>query len=318
MSLIFDALQRAEGERSGDELTAVTELLQRIENQTLATKNTETTDSSAADADAVQGHRATSGNTATVSAPENSTVTEQGVARDRDEVLARFSTIPLSLPPTSQLVCAVNNESLPAEKFRFLGVRLRHLRRTRTLNKVLVTSTIPHEGKTTVAANLAYTLARNGRQKVLLLEGDVRRPALTHMFNQSHLLGLCDYLQGDSSELANIYRFEDTSLWFLPAGKVTGNPLEVLQSGGLPPLMDRLSTLFDWVIVDSPPVLPLADTSVWMRIADGVLLVARQGTTEKKYLKEGLEALDQKKLIGAVLNSSENAAQNEHYYYYRT
>ena len=78
--------------------------------------------------------------------------------------------------------------------------------------------------------------------------------------------------------------------------------------------MDELTAWFDWIVIDSPPVLPLADTSVWMRLANGILLVTRQGTTRKRALLKGMEALEQKKLIGALVNGSESAANN--YYYY--
>jgi Mrp family chromosome partitioning ATPase len=82
--------------------------------------------------------------------------------------------------------------------------------------------------------------------------------------------------------------------------------------------MDQLTDWFDWIIIDSPPVLPLADTSVWTRLADGILLVTRQGTTEKQQLQRGLEALEPKKLIGALLNCSRNTAHSDYYYHYRS
>ena len=78
--------------------------------------------------------------------------------------------------------------------------------------------------------------------------------------------------------------------------------------------MEELVASFDWIVIDSPPVIPLADTSVWMRLADGIILVARQGITEKKQLQRGLEAIDSQKLIGALLNCSQNSAHS-HYYY---
>ena len=78
--------------------------------------------------------------------------------------------------------------------------------------------------------------------------------------------------------------------------------------------MDQLAAWFDWIVIDSPPVLPLADTSVWMRLADGVLLATRQGITEKRQLVRGLEAVEPKKLIGALVNSSNNAAAGDYYY----
>ena len=92
------------------------------------------------------------------------------------------------------------------------------------------------------------------------------------------------------------------------------NPLEVLQSNKLNALMAQLTDWFDSVIIDSPPVLPLADTSVWMRLADGIILVARQGVTEKKQLQRGLEAIEPQKLVGALLNCSKNQTLS-HYYY---
>jgi len=129
--------------------------------------------------------------------------------------------------------------------------------------------------------------------------------------------GLCEWLEGNDTSMTNIYRLEGPDLWILPAGNPSGNPLELLQSGRLSNLMDQLAGLFDWIVIDSPPVLPLADTSVWSRLADGIILVARQGTTEKRQLQRGLEAIDNQKLIGALLNCSHNSAASEHYYYYR-
>ncbi|HEX3436015.1 MAG TPA: CpsD/CapB family tyrosine-protein kinase [Pseudacidobacterium sp.] len=222
----------------------------------------------------------------------------------------------LKVSPKRQLVSLTDGESLTAEKFRFLGVRLRHLRREQPLQKVLITSTIPHEGKSMVAANLACTLARKKQQKTLLLEGDVRRPSLSQIFGLDRLPGLCEWLQSDHAQLKNIYHLEGPDLWFLPAGSITSNPLELLQSGRLSVLINQLNTLFDWIIIDSPPILPLADTSVWSRFADGILLVARNGSTRKRQLQRGLEALDSKKLIGALLNSSHNSPASEHYHYY--
>jgi Mrp family chromosome partitioning ATPase len=88
----------------------------------------------------------------------------------------------------------------------------------------------------------------------------------------------------------------------------------VLQSVKLNALMSQLADWFECIVIDSPPVLPLADTSVWMRLADGIVLVARQGITEKKQLQRGLEAIEPQKLVGALLNCSKNQAHS-HYYY---
>ena len=91
-------------------------------------------------------------------------------------------------------------------------------------------------------------------------------------------------------------------------------PLELLQSARLSVMLDQLSGWFDWIIIDSPPVMPLADTSIWMRLADGILMVVRQGVTEKRQLERGLEAIDSKKLIGSLLNGSRRRTEADYYY----
>jgi Mrp family chromosome partitioning ATPase len=165
-----------------------------------------------------------------------------------------------------------------------------------------------------VAANLACTLALHTQQKVLLLEGDIRRPTQSKVFGIPRKPGICEWLNSEQSLIKSLYRLEGAGIWIFPAGNGTGNSLELLQSGAATPMMEKLTNWFDWVIIDSPPVLPLADTSVWTNLADGILLVARQGITHKRQLKRGLEALGPQKLIGALLNSAKNAEHADYYY----
>jgi capsular exopolysaccharide synthesis family protein len=204
-------------------------------------------------------------------------------------------------------------DSLAAEKFRFLGVRLRQLQQGRTLKKVLVTSTIPEEGKSLVSANLAGVLAQR-KQKVLLIEGDMRRPTLAQQFGLGRLGGLAEWLQSGLHAPSNIYRLGTPGFWLMPAGDPPANPLELMQSGRLSLLMGQLANVFDWIIVDSPPLLPLADTTVWARLTDGTLLVAREGRTEKATLLRGLEILKKSDLLGVVLNGCSQSDKN---YYQR-
>jgi capsular exopolysaccharide synthesis family protein len=228
----------------------------------------------------------------------------------------QFPSVRISTPQESRLVALTGKEGLAAEKFRFLAVRLRQMQQSRSLKKLLITSTIPEEGKSMVSANLAITLARKKRQKVLILDGDLRRPMMARHFGLSHLAGLGEWLQSDPGTMRNIYYLEELGLWFMPAGRPPENPLELMQSGRLADLLEQLCKCFDWIVIDSPPVLPLADTSVWSRFADGVLLVAREGKTEKKQLQRGLEDLDQSKLLGLVLNSCSTADHSNYYQRY--
>jgi len=233
--------------------------------------------------------------------------------KPQSEVLAEFPTLHVNVEPSSRLVCVTEPQSLAAEKFRFLGVRLRQLQKTRTLKKLLVTSTIPEEGKSLVSANLAAVLARR-RQKVLLIDGDLRRPVLAEQFGLGRLAGVAEWLQGDRRKLTNIYHLEGLDFWLLPAGDPPVNPLELMSSVALSELMEKVSEFFDWIIVDSPPLLPLADTTVWARVTDGTLLVSRVGKTEKIQLLRGLDAVKKSDLIGVVLNSCADVGRD---YYQR-
>jgi capsular exopolysaccharide synthesis family protein len=319
MSQIFDALQRSEAERSGvvlSPLSGATELLQRAELQAASKWEAALL---ASNPDAKEGpERETSLDLQRVSsvpaAPEALAAGKQPQAGEHREIFGEIQSLQVSLPKEHRLVCLSDGGSPAGEAYRLLGVRLQHLRRDRSLKKVLITSTIPQEGKSTVAANLACTLASRTGQRILLLEGDLRRPSLSQMFGLGRNPGICEQLQGERSLTASIYYLEGAGLWFWPAGTAPNNPLELLQSGRLSTLMDQLNEWFDWIIIDSPPVLPLADTSVWMRLADGVLLITRQGTTEKRQLMRGLEAIETKKLIGALLNGSKTLP-NSYYYY---
>jgi capsular exopolysaccharide synthesis family protein len=319
MSQIFDGLQRSEAERSGADVSALpgaTELLQRAERRAASKWETGVLSEQPAATKTVERDRSLDplAVVPTATASHAPTAVESSSPEERLDPFGQFQSLQVSPAPQNRLVCLTDSGNPAAEAFRLLGVRLRDLRRGRSLKNVLITSTIPQEGKSMVAANLACSLAQSAQQRVLLLEGDLRRPSLSQMFGLERNPGLSEWLQGKRSLTSSIYHLEGPGLWILPSGSALSDALELLQSGRLSALMDQLTAWFDWIIVDSPPVLPLADTSVWMRLADGILLITRQGTTEKRQLQRGLEALDPKKLIGGVLNSSKHSSDN--YYYY--
>jgi capsular exopolysaccharide synthesis family protein len=224
-------------------------------------------------------------------------------------------TVRMSPKPENRLVALTHPESLGAEKFRFLAVKLRQFQSNRGIKKLLVTSTIPEEGKSLVSASLAITLARR-QPKVLLLEGDLRRPTLSKVFGIPRCPGLAEYLQSAESRIPAIYRVEPSGFYLFPAGAPPENPLELLQLAKLTDLLERLARWFDWIVIDSPPILPLADTTIWSKNADAALLVAREGQTEKNHLRRGLEALGTSKILGVVLNSCSTAETSKYYYRY--
>jgi capsular exopolysaccharide synthesis family protein len=324
MSRIFDALQRSGTEQSGieypDLVSIVTEVFEAPREQRpiaeAATLEPVTAPPAILQPISVQPIpvQPISVQAAPVQAATVQTTTTEPFTKEvTGDGPVDFPSLEVSVLPSSRLVFLNEPDSLAAEKFRFLGVRLRQLQQSRPLKKVLVTSTIPEEGKSTVSANLAGVLARR-KQSVLLIEGDLRRPTLAQQFGLGRLAGLGEWLQGGRQTVSNVYRLEGPDFWFMPAGNPPENPLELLQSGRLSYLMGQLVDLFDWIIVDSPPLLPLADTTVWSRVTDGTLLVAREGKSEKKQLQRGLEALKKSDLLGVVLNG---CAHPDHKSYYQ-
>ncbi len=319
MSRIFDALQRSGTEQSGieypDLVSVVTEVFEApreqrplAESATILEPPVQPTPVQPVFVQPVAVQPP-----AAQPAVVQTTTTEPFTKEVRGDGPVDFPSLEVSVTPSSKLVFLTEPDSLAAEKFRFLGVRLRQLQQHRPLKKVLVTSTIPEEGKSTVSANLAGVLARR-KQSVLLIEGDLRRPSLAQQFGLGRLAGLGEWLQSGRQTVTNVYRLNGPDFWFMPAGNPPENPLELLQSGRLSALMGQLANLFDWIIVDSPPLLPLADTTVWTRVTDGTLLVAREGKSEKAQLQRGLEALKKSDLLGVVLNG---CAHPDHKSYYQ-
>jgi capsular exopolysaccharide synthesis family protein len=296
MSRLFEALQRSEAERSGSPLpqvpSAATELLQAAEAGELQT------------AEAAELPAGGMSPLLASNAAATTTVLEG---------LRSLQPFPAA---DGRLVSITQQDGLGAEKFRLLGVRLRNMRATRQLKRILVTSTIPEEGKSVVADNLALVLARGGRTKTVLVEGDLRRPTLANRFGLGKLPGLVDALAGNKTLNEVIYQLEPSGLCCIPAGHPPENPLELMQSGRAAAALTALSQFFEWIIVDSPPVLPLADTILWSKLVDGVVLVAREGKTEKRQLQKGLELLDRSRLLGVVLNASSSTDHKNYYQRY--
>jgi capsular exopolysaccharide synthesis family protein len=214
----------------------------------------------------------------------------------------------------SRLVCLTDQGSLAAEKFRVLGLKLRHLRERRKLKRIVVTGTAPEEGKSLVAANLALNQSRSKVLKTLLIDGDLRRPTVASRFGFARSLpGLSECLRGEQELSEVVYKLNGSGLWFLPAGHTPENPLELMQGGRLPELLERLGKFFEWIIIDTPPVVPVADTTFWMKQADGVLMVIREGVSEKKVVERALESFDRSVLLGVVVNSC-GRCEHENYY----
>ena len=140
---------------------------------------------------------------------------------------------------------------------------------------------------------------------MLLLEGDLHRPTLAGLLGLNDLRGLSHWWSEQASDIAHfLCRLDEMPLWFLSAGTAHEQPSHILQSTRFAEAFNRLAGWFDWIVVDSTPMLPVADANLWSRLVDGTLLVVREGVASVKALQKGLESLDNLKLIGTVLNEA--------------
>ena len=202
-----------------------------------------------------------------------------------------------------------------AEKFRTLRSRLHQIAATRPLKRVLVTSSLPQEGKTFIASNLAQSIIRQEEKKVLLIDGDLRASRLHLTVGTAGTPGLTDYLRGEADEGQVIQIGNQDNLCFIPGGSGVPNPSELLNCQKMKVLLDRLTPMFDWVIIDSPPAIAVHDASILADMCDGVLFVVRAGETDFEVAQKAAGEFDEKRLLGVVLNRVDKSQMHGDYYY---
>jgi capsular exopolysaccharide synthesis family protein len=228
------------------------------------------------------------------------------------------SSFAMSEAPDRRLVAKGDNRSLGAEKLRILSARLRYTQQQRpSFKKLLITSAVRGEGKSLVSANLGITFALQ-RQRTLLIDGDLHRPSLSTLLGTGERRGLSDWWQQQEDITRFLCRVEGLPLWLLPAGSLLDQPLTMLQSPEISQLIGRMSAWFDWIVIDSSPCAPLADSATWATMVDGLLMVARRGRTPKKLLEKALESLEKSKVLGIVLNDATTDEQRYYRDYYQT
>jgi|HubBroStandDraft_6_1064221.scaffolds.fasta_scaffold65187_2 protein-tyrosine kinase len=234
-----------------------------------------------------------------------------------DELRRRCTRGNWNFDPESMIFCE-QSFSPCAEQFRVLRTRLYRLRQDWPLRSLLVTSTTPNEGKTFVTLNLAQAIASQHKRYVLIIDADLRCSRLHVPMGAPSSPGLADFLRGDADEFSIIQTDAHSNLFFIPAGEPASNPAELLSSMRMRELLDRLGPMFDWVILDAPPVLPVSDAGVLAGVCDGVLFVVRAGATAFDLAQLACQEFRAKNLVGIVLNQVEErvAAAYGAYSYY--
>jgi protein-tyrosine kinase len=190
-----------------------------------------------------------------------------------------------------------------SEQFRTLRSRLYQMRSSQQLRTLLVTSSVPAEGKTFVTNNLAQAIVRQPDRRALIIDADLRCSRLHVPLGAPASPGLTDYLKGEVDELAIIQHGLEGNLCFIPGGNAVTNPSELLSNGRMKVLLDRVMPVFDWVILDSAPLLPVADSSLLADLVDGALLVVRAGQTPVETAQRACQELQGRNIVGVVLNA---------------
>jgi protein-tyrosine kinase len=202
-----------------------------------------------------------------------------------------------------------------AEQFRTLRSRLYQVRSNQALRTVLVTSSVPAEGKTFVTTNLAQAIVRQPDRRVLMIDADLRCARLHVPLGAPSGPGLTEYLLGEADEAQVIQHAQEGNLCLIPGGRTVANPSELLSNGRMKRLLDRITPVFDWVILDSPPCLPIADASILADVCDGILLVVRAGSTPSEVAQRACQELQGRNLVGVVLNGLDPEHMHGSYYY---
>jgi capsular exopolysaccharide synthesis family protein len=296
MSRIHEALKKAEQERAAVQPVDVVAVLQREGETAPGRGNGASTISSAVVSQA-----------ATV-------VSRPGDSLRFADLRARCAHPQWHLDPNMNVFLNSGMGAHASEQFRTLRSRLYQLRGDQPLRTLLVTSSFPTEGKTFVTNNLAQAIVHQLDRRVLLVDADLRRPRLHLPLGAPFAPGLTDYLAGKAEESAIIQHGQEGNLCFIAGGNEVTNPSELLSNGRLKTLLDHIAPVFDWVLVDSPPCLLVADASVLADICDGVLLVVRAGSTPSEAAQRTCQELQGRRILGVVLNAVEETHAYGAYY----
>jgi capsular exopolysaccharide synthesis family protein len=202
------------------------------------------------------------------------------------------------------------------EQYRRLAAILHHTQEARGIRRVLIASALAEEGKTLTAINLALTLSQSYGRRVLLVDADMRRPGVSHLFRLPASGGLSEALYNPVPQKLNLVKLSD-KLSVLPAGHALRDPMAGLSSPMLAAILEEAGEAFDWVIIDSPPVAVMSDAKLLAATADAAILVIAAGRTPFAALHRAAEALGRDRILGVVLNrvSESIAAPGEYYYY---
>src|ERR1017187_1094048 len=233
-----------------------------------------------------------------------------------ETLLARCPQTDWHPDPLTMLFFEEDDKRLGTEEFRTLRSRLYQIREKMPLKRLLITSALPKEGKSFVAANLAQVMVRQHGRRALIVDADLRNPGMHRHLGAAQSPGLAEYLLGECDEFAALQRGPMENLFFMPAGRIAGSAPELLSNGRLKLLLQRVEPLFDWIILDTSPVIPVSDATLVATACDGILMVVRSNVTPSNLARRAREEFPDKLLLGVVLNGIPAGELEQSKYYY--
>jgi protein-tyrosine kinase len=240
-----------------------------------------------------------------------------GLQVDWRNFLSRCKVIPFHPAPEAHLIDIERPHEIPGEEFRSLRTRLNHMQSQQDLHTIVVTSASPAEGKTFSAINLALAQAQL-ESPVLLADFDLRRPVVHTMFQCDKSPGFSDFLLAERPLEECVRRIEGTNLYFMPAGTQVKNPLELLNMRQVKYCIDAFRKVFNWVILDTPPLLFSADANLLATLTDGTLIVVRIGSTTYDNVIRAMQSLCENNVLGIIANGARAGELYSKYTYYYT
>ena len=216
------------------------------------------------------------------------------------------------------LVTYFNPKSIIAEEFRTIRTNIDFAQVDRDIKSIVVSSSIPAEGKSTVSANLAIAMGAMDKN-VLIVDADMRKPTLHRTFTLSNERGLTTLLANPDIHFNEVVmKSNDLKLYLLPSGPIPPNPSELLASSRMTKLMHELGEYFDLIIYDAPPITSVTDPQILASKVDGVVLVVRQSYVKKDEVRKSKEILDNvdANILGYVMNGKEREGDSGYYAYY--
>jgi len=233
-----------------------------------------------------------------------------------ESLVTRCPQTEWSPDPRTMLFFQEDDSRVGAEEFRTLRNRLYQIREKMPLKRLMVTSALPKEGKSFVAANLAQVMVRQHGRRALVIDADLRNPGMHRHLGAAQSPGLAEYLLGECDEFAALQRGPMENLFFLPAGRIVPSAPELLSNGRLKLFLQRVESMFDWIILDTSPVIPVSDATLVASSCDGILMVVRSNSTPSDLARRAREEFPDKLLLGVVLNGAPSGTLAQSKYYY--